>query len=203
MSTATQGRAREPRGVNDRLAETHNTASTTARFWSKVSGGSVDECWPWTAAKSNGYGAFYISRGLLMAAHRWAYLTLRGQIGSLALDHLCRNRACVNPWHLEPVTDKVNAQRGEWGMRAHCPQGHPYDEQNTARRPQRDGRECITCRNAAHETKRQERRRALAADPSLAEHGRLTTYNDWMCRCQPCRDASTEYRRQWRARRAA
>lgn len=173
------------------------------RFWAKVD--KSGECWLWTASTSHGYGTFFVEqvdgRNRFMGAHRWAYETLQGAVPEgLVLDHLCRVRACVNPLHLEPVTPKVNAERGEWGMRTHCPQGHPYDDENTGRRSTRDGRECVTCRRQAHQDRRERNRAALLADPTAAPHGSLTTYNDWMCRCPACRAAATEYRREQRAR---
>lgn len=178
------------------------TDRVAARFWAKVSGADVDSCWEWTAASNvHGYGAFWDGERVVRA-HRWSYEALRSNIPEgLVLDHLCRNRACVNPWHLEPVTDQVNAERGAWGIRERCPSGHAYDDTNTGRRKTRRGRECITCRRALHEERRQSNRRALEADPTLAPHGSLNTYNDWMCRCQPCRDAMAAYQRERKSRR--
>lgn len=71
------------------------------------------ECWSWTAALAGGgYGTFRVD-GRNVPAHRWAYEFLRAAIPPrLDLDHLCRNRRCVNPWHLEPVTRSVNNLRG-------------------------------------------------------------------------------------------
>lgn len=64
-------------------------------------------CWIWHAAKSKGYGLFQGSR-----AHRWAYERMIGEIpASLTLDHLCGNKSCVNPAHLEPVTRLENIRR--------------------------------------------------------------------------------------------
>jgi hypothetical protein len=121
-----------------------NEARDADRFWSKVTSGDGG-CWIWTAALVSGYGRFHTGarkdgtrRGIL--AHRWAYESLRAEIpDGLFLDHLCRNRACVNPWHLEPVTNQVNNQRGLTGhasgarQRAitRCPAGHAYDDENT------------------------------------------------------------------------
>lgn len=181
------------------------SSATADRFWDKVRGGDVDTCWEWTAATTNGYGTFYLgregTRKRFMVAHRWSYLSLRGDIPEgLVLDHLCRNRSCVNPWHLEPVTPQLNAERGEWGMRTHCPSGHPYDAANTGRRANRRSRECITCRTEAKEAKRYARRKALLENPALTVHGRVTTYTDWMCRCDRCREAATEDSRRRRRR---
>jgi hypothetical protein len=71
-------------------------------------------CWLWTAAVSEaGYGVFSLEGGANAPAHRFSYELYRGAIpDGLSLDHLCRVRRCVNPWHLEPVTHKVNVQRG-------------------------------------------------------------------------------------------
>jgi hypothetical protein len=120
------------------------------RFWDKVSGGSAEDCWEWTASRTpGGYGRFSMG-DRWMVAHRWSYEHLREEIpAGLLLDHLCRNPPCVNPWHLEPVTTAVNVKRGRLREleKTHCPAGHPYDEQNTYRTPS-GHRECRTCRAA-------------------------------------------------------
>ncbi|MCA1572428.1 MAG: HNH endonuclease [Chloroflexi bacterium] len=85
-------------------------------------------------------------------AHRWSYETFVGPIPeALALDHLCRNRSCVNPEHLEPVTAGENIRRGETGLlnrsKTCCPAGHEYDAENTY--IWRGGRRCRRCNTAA------------------------------------------------------
>lgn len=83
----------------------------TKRFWSHVD--ADGDCWLWTASrKDNGYGQIFIG-GQNVLAHRYAYESLVGPIpDDKEIDHLCRVRHCVNPDHLEPVTHKVNFDRG-------------------------------------------------------------------------------------------
>lgn len=125
--------------------------------WRRVSPCPATGCWLWTGKVStNGYGIIMGSVGKGMA-HRYFYTTLIGPVApGLDLDHLCRVRCCVNPWHLEPVTRSENLRRGANGdvIRARkakitsCPQGHPYDEANTYFRPGKRVRDCYTCRRA-------------------------------------------------------
>ena len=109
-------------------------APADERFWPKVN--KTETCWLWTAGcGSDGYGRLYVA-GRHVLAHRFAYELLVGPIPEgLQIDHLCRVRLCVNPAHMEPVTQQENIRRGESGRwqlaKTHCPQGHPYDTENT------------------------------------------------------------------------
>lgn len=139
------------------------------RFFQKVTV-SESGCWEWTGAKyRNGYGAFAGPGRKTTCAHRIGYELLVGAIpDGLTLDHLCRNRACVNPDHLEPVTHRENCIRGR-ALRTHCPQGHPYDETNTyvKQTPRGTSRECRTC----HRDVERARRRRTSTRPSQASTG--------------------------------
>jgi len=120
-----------------------------SRFQAKVWRELRTGCWIWTASRDkHGYGRFV---GTL--AHCLAYQHYIGPVpAGLELDHLCRNRGCVNPWHLEPVTHLTNLQRGEsWSFqrsKTHCPVGHLYDEENTL--ISGGARYCRTCKRLAH-----------------------------------------------------
>lgn len=107
-------------------------------------------CWTWLGAiKGNGYGSVYV-RGHMQQAHRWVYEQSRGPIpDGLTLDHLCRNRACVRPDHLEPVSFAENLRRGSGYTgtnfrKTECKRGHPFTVENI-RRNARGHRTCIEC----------------------------------------------------------
>lgn len=126
------------------------------RLWRKVDkNGPVPDfaphlgpCWLWTAkARVRGYGVIGTGNGKqTRVTHRVAYELVIGPIPEgLQLDHLCRVRHCVNPKHLEPVTQAENLRRGEGGvLKTHCPHGHPLREGNLVK-CRRGTRECLTC----------------------------------------------------------
>ncbi len=84
--------------------------SDVQRFFDKTTV-ILDGCWEWTAwITDKGYGQFQYG-GRMMGAHRFSYQLVKGEILH-TIDHLCRNRRCVNPNHLEDVTQKENVRRG-------------------------------------------------------------------------------------------
>jgi hypothetical protein len=94
----------------------HRWSSEPERFWLKVDRQDQGECWRWTGAVAGGYGRFWIgpgrARGRPVQAHRFAYELLVGPIpDGLTIDHLCLNKLCVNPAHMEPVTGAENSRR--------------------------------------------------------------------------------------------
>ena len=87
--------------------------TAVGRFWNRVEAQSSG-CWEWRGKRDRGYGRFALRTDRFVPAHRFAYELLRGEIpAGLEIDHLCRNRACLNPTHLEAVTHYVNFVRGE------------------------------------------------------------------------------------------
>jgi hypothetical protein len=144
------------------------------RFWAKVNeDGPVSEdrpdlgqCWIWTAALNKGYGVFKPTGQTTQGSHRVAYQLLADSIpDDLELDHLCRNRACVNPDHLEPVTHKENCLRGVGIFAVHaaqdaCVHGHEFTPENTILRNRPEGgRRCRTCYLTSQREIRQHRAR--------------------------------------------
>lgn len=127
------------------------------RFWPKVQ--QTDSCWLWIGGlDSKGYGQFRVDSSRKIVAHRFAYMLLIGDVPSgMVLDHLCRVRRCVNPEHLEPVTDAENIRRGDV-VRDQCRNGHAYVPENV--KLVGGFRKCVTCLRR-RESRRREALRAI------------------------------------------
>ncbi|KKK60652.1 hypothetical protein LCGC14_3022220 [marine sediment metagenome] len=132
-------------------------ASDEQRFWHYAKRGAKTDCWPWTGHRHSrdSYGRFRVANGPYkrrwVQAHRFSYELAYGPIPShLVPDHLCRNRPCVNPGHIELVSVRENILRGDGlaarhARQSHCKRNHPFNTENTYVTP--DGRrQCRTCR---------------------------------------------------------
>lgn len=137
--------------------------ATQRRFWEKVRERPADGCWEWLGARSpKGYGQFSIGAGEVWLAHRVSYTLHVGPIGDgMTVDHLCHNKWCVNPLHLDQVTRGENAARawrdglvgGNHGgainrAKTHCKRGHEYAGDNLYTDPRGD-RYCRACKREA------------------------------------------------------
>lgn len=117
------------------------------------------DCWEWQGSLSTyGYGIIIIDYKQIRV-HRFIYEYYHGQIcPDLVIDHLCRNKKCSNPIHLEQVTNRINIQRGNAGRhgkhskgnnhyqnkKTHCKNGHEFTPENTAIRKD-NSRSCKLC----------------------------------------------------------
>lgn len=133
------------------------------KFWSHVAIIPFHECWEWVGRTSgkDGYGRFFLGSGKSTRAHRYSYAITKTLKEGLFIDHICRNRNCVNPQHLRAVTPRINAIENSVGPTAinksktNCIRGHPFNIKNTYLR-KRDGyltRVCRACDNARTKNK--------------------------------------------------
>ena len=129
-------------------------APVADRFWPKVNKSGpapshapdLGPCWLWLGYCRDGRYPWMYYEGRPLAAYRVAYILLVGPIPEgLQLDHLCRVASCVNPAHLEPVTQQENIRR-QVAVITHCPQGHEYTPENTGHWRGKNGRSYKYCR---------------------------------------------------------
>jgi hypothetical protein len=120
------------------------------RFYNKFTV-SIDGCWIWNASKLKiGYGLFSNEHRKTVTAHRWIYERTKGAIPpDLIIDHICRNPSCVNPDHLQAITQSNNIKRSllvkARSARTHCKHGHEFTPENTRYVKGQRGRRCATC----------------------------------------------------------
>lgn len=133
------------------------------RFVRNVDRDHPSGCWIWQGCKNpNGYGVLCVGRGRHGLAHRVSLNYARGTslfADGMEIDHLCRNRACVNPDHLELVTHAVNMRRGKLAMPTHCKRGHLLEPHTTPGRY----RFCRVCHYARTNARRRVTRAAARA----------------------------------------
>lgn len=152
------------RRTGDPLLRLRDLHDPVARFWNKVD--ATGDCWVWTAGRdAKGYGRVRWN-GENRLAYRVAWQLLVGPVpDGLQIDHLCRNPACCNPAHLEPVTMQENIRRGKpnnatrWATIHECTRGHPYTVENLYVSPTLGQRVCRTCMRR-HRKNHEERKRA-------------------------------------------
>lgn len=174
------------------LAYRPEAPTAGVRFMQNVDKTRSDTCWWWTGHTNHaGYGQFTIG-SRKVRAHRWMYEQTKGEVpAGLELDHLCRNRACVNPDHLEPVDHAENIRRAQ---KETCAAGHPLPSPITGRRV---CRACANMRNRKYKGRKSAERKAAQA-PKPVVHNR-SRYVKHRCRCEICCAAEADYQKQRRA----
>lgn len=162
LATCSRTKLGQVKGEPLRFCRGHRSLVDPAlRFWPKVDKvSSPCGCWLWTSVIApTGYGMFAGGRGAMVYAHRWAYEATVGPIpDGLVIDHLCRNTRCVNPDHLEAVTQRVNTHRGDKATikrDGRC--------QKDLHDVPKDAPTCVECRNIARGKRR--RRARVQSEP--------------------------------------
>lgn len=136
--------------------------TTQERFHAQVEKAPDGGCWTWKSLLNGDpdeYASFDVD-GKQTYVHRWSYERHVGPIPKgMQIDHLCRNRACSNPEHLEPVTPRENVLRGDTivainAAKTECVNGHPLSGENLYVAPTDDGRRHRSCRTCRREASR-------------------------------------------------
>ncbi len=128
------------------------------RFIGKIKKDNNTGCWNWIS-KNGGYGTFS-AHGKPVPAHRFSYEYHREKIPKgMVVDHLCKNTSCVNPDHLEIVTQSENLLRGntltaENAKRTHCKQGHEFTKENTLTAFGKTGRPSRKCKKCSYQARK-------------------------------------------------
>ena len=128
------------------------------KFWKRVDKRGIDDCWLWGGKIAPlGYGKLFVTGRKEVYAHRFSFMLCYGAIpDDLVVHHKCCVRACVNPNHLEVISNVDNVMRGnsplaQHARKTHCPRGHEYTESNTYLEPLSNGnfgRHCKCCMRA-------------------------------------------------------
>lgn len=122
----------------------------------------VTKCWSWAGKETKYPYPRLVFEGKTWLAHRLSFASYRGQLmPGLVIDHLCSNKRCVNPDHLEQVTQAENVLRAA-ELITHCPAGHEYTEENTGYYGLKPGKKtparyCFTCSRDKHKIGRRKR----------------------------------------------
>ncbi len=137
-------------------------------------------CWEWTGCRNKGgYGTTRWRHHESALAHRVSYSVYREELTpEQFIDHLCGNRACINPWHMEVVPFRVNVARGigptaRNGRKTHCKRGHEFTPENTmpVGSGQTVGRKCRACHNELHRQKAYAQKHGLPWPPNTKRTG--------------------------------
>ena len=138
------------KNARKKYRENHPLPTNTERFFKKVK--KTTYCWEWLGCKNkNGYGMFGMNKEIT-GAYRASYELFIGKIPKgMTIDHICRNRSCVNPVHLKVMTLKENILRGTSfsainARKTHCIRGHEFTKENTNIMTN-GSRQCRTCFN--------------------------------------------------------
>lgn len=134
--------------------------SRTPDYWVDPETG----CWEWAKSRDGKRYPMKWVDGAPHLAHRWYWEQRNGPIpAGLVIDHVCANTFCVNPDHLEPVTQRENVMRSKGitaknAQKTHCAKGHPFNEANTAFR-KNGGRTCLACKRENNRCRMDKKRR--------------------------------------------
>ena len=180
------------------------------RFVGKIDFGAYDECWNWMGqCKPKRYGQFK-SNGRTLLAHRTSYELFRGEIPEgLVIDHLCKNTFCVNPSHLDAVTQQENVNRSDDGIinksKTHCPAGHEYSGYNL-HISTRGHRLCRTCNRERGRKTCGYKGGLPKGERTQCPKGHLYSGDNLYTRPggggRDCKECRANAARNWRARRA-